>query len=88
MVQLDVVFCRMRFGCLMKILEAGRHCHRPDGNSIYGVLRQMWQGPRVWRLRRGDESEEGSDGVRGEKAPARCVVAVVLRGSQREVQIQ
>jgi hypothetical protein len=33
----------------------------------------VWRGPRVWCLRRGDESEE-SDGGRGE-APACCVFA-------------
>ena len=41
-------------------------------NSRHGVLRRKWRGPRVRCLQRGDESEEVSDGGRGE-TPACCV---------------
>ena len=53
----------------------------------HGVLRRMWRGPRVRCLQRGDESEEVSDGGRGE-TPVRCVLLRRLRGSQREVRIR
>ena len=53
--------------------------HRPDGDFIYESMTRSTEAevarPRMRCLRRGDESEEESNGGCGE-APARCVFAV------------